>query len=68
MHGVGDYNLEQRLQKCTEKVTHCIHDLWQSIQITDKQECCVPSADKIRIAVAELTSIVPQVSIYLLNK
>lgn len=51
--------LEYRLTKATERVTHCIQELWKCIQGPTRAESCVPGADKIRAAVAELTTVLP---------
>lgn len=59
--GTDSDSLEIRLTKSTENVTHCIHELWKSIQGSGRGEGCVPGAEKIKMAVNELTSIVPPV-------
>ncbi|GLV34216.1 G protein-coupled receptor kinase interacting ArfGAP [Carabus blaptoides fortunei] len=55
-------SIEQRLKKATANVTMCIQDLWKCIQDTsvNKKDGYSLCADRIRVAVAELTTVVPQ--------
>lgn len=59
MYGDTTNNLEQSVHKYTKNVTHCIQELCYCIQSPHKQEYCVSCAEQIRIAVIELTSIIP---------
>lgn len=48
----------------TEQVTKRIQELWMAMQDPGHREAFVPCAERIRVAVAELTAIFPQVIIY----
>uniref|UniRef100_A0A0C9RS72 GIT2_0 protein n=1 Tax=Fopius arisanus TaxID=64838 RepID=A0A0C9RS72_9HYME len=45
----------------TEQVTRRIQELWMAMQDPGHREAFVPCAERIRVAVAELTAIFPQV-------
>ena len=45
----------------TEQVTRRIQELWHAMQDPAHREAFVPCAERIRVAVAELTAIFPQV-------
>lgn len=45
----------------TDQVTKRIQELWSTMQAPDTRHAFVPCAERIRVAVAELTAIFPQV-------
>lgn len=45
----------------TDQVTKRIQELWATMQSPDTRHAFVPCAERIRVAVAELTAIFPQV-------
>lgn len=47
----------------TDQVTKRIQELWAHMQAPDTRQAFVPCAERIRVAVAELTAIFPQVSL-----
>lgn len=50
----------------TEQVTRRIQELWLAMQDPSQREAFVPCAERIRVAVAELTAIFPQVTFIVL--
>lgn len=50
------------VMQCTEHVTEGIKQLWRCIQGTSARDECVQCADRIRIAVANLTTAITNVS------
>ncbi|XP_076235244.1 ARF GTPase-activating protein GIT1 isoform X1 [Calliopsis andreniformis] len=50
----------EEVTKRTEQVTKRIHELWMAMQDPKQREAFVPCAERIRVAVAELTAIFPQ--------
>lgn len=53
---------------CTDQVTKGIQELWMAMQDPTHKEDFVPCAEKIRLAVTELTTIFSQVYIILYYK
>lgn len=56
----------EEVTRRTEQVTRRIQELWMAMQEPNRREAFVPCAERIRVAVAELTAIFPQASIYLI--
>lgn len=52
-------NRETILQ-CTEQITRTIQELCKAIQEPDKEEC-VTSAEKVKVSVVRLASVLPKV-------
>lgn len=50
----------EEVTKRTEQVTKRIQELWKAMQDPSQREAFVPCAERIRVAVAELTAIFPQ--------
>lgn len=51
----------EEVTRRTEQVTRRIQELWMAMQDPKQREAFVPCAERIRVAVAELTAIFPQV-------
>lgn len=51
----------EEVTRRTEQVTRRIQELWMAMQDPSQREAFVPCAERIRVAVAELTAIFPQV-------
>lgn len=49
--------------QCTEQVTKGIQQLWKCIQGPQRDEC-IPCADRIKLAVSNLTAAVPAVTMF----
>jgi hypothetical protein len=47
--------------RCTDQVTKRIQELWASMQDLEGRDTFVPCAERIRVAVAELIAVFPQV-------
>lgn len=47
----------------TDQVTKRIQELWATMQAPDTRHAFMPCAERIRVAVAELTAIFPQVNV-----
>ncbi|XP_066589482.1 ARF GTPase-activating protein GIT1 [Prorops nasuta] len=58
--GASSLPSSEDVTRRTEQVTKRIQELWMAMQDPSHREAFVPCAKKIRIAVAELTSIFPQ--------
>ncbi|XP_020286326.1 ARF GTPase-activating protein GIT1 isoform X2 [Pseudomyrmex gracilis] len=58
----GALNLppSEEVNRRTEQVTRRIQELWMAMQDPSQREAFVPCAERIRVAVAELTAIFPQ--------
>ncbi|XP_066997754.2 ARF GTPase-activating protein GIT2 isoform X3 [Anabrus simplex] len=52
--------LSEEVVRRTDQVTKRIQELWTSMQDPEKRDAFVPCAERIRVAVAELTAIFPQ--------
>ncbi|GLH03995.1 Uncharacterized protein GBIM_09792 [Gryllus bimaculatus] len=52
--------LSEEVVRRTDQVTKRIQELWASMQELDRRDAFVPCAERIRVAVAELTAIFPQ--------
>ncbi|XP_029036358.1 ARF GTPase-activating protein GIT1 isoform X3 [Osmia bicornis bicornis] len=50
----------EEVTRRTEQVTRRIQELWMAMQDRKQREAFVPCAERIRVAVAELTAIFPQ--------
>ncbi|XP_054011690.1 ARF GTPase-activating protein GIT1 [Hylaeus anthracinus] len=50
----------EEVTRRTEQVTRRIQELWMAMQDPKQREAFVPCAERIRVAVAELTAIFPQ--------
>lgn len=50
----------EEVTRRTEQVTKRIQELWKAMQDPSQREAFVPCAERIRVAVAELTAIFPQ--------
>ncbi|KAG7204050.1 hypothetical protein KM043_001908 [Ampulex compressa] len=50
----------EEVTRRTEQVTRRIQELWMAMQDSSQREAFVPCAERIRVAVAELTAIFPQ--------
>lgn len=57
----------EEVTRRTEQVTRRIQELWIAMQNPSQREAFVPCAERIRVAVAELTAIFPQVRLHSLN-
>jgi G protein-coupled receptor kinase interacting protein 2 len=53
--------LAEEVVRRTDQVTKRIQELWASMQDLEGRDTFVPCAERIRVAVAELTAIFPQV-------
>lgn len=53
--------LAEEVKRRTDQLTKRIQELWTSMQNIEKRDALVPCAERIRVAVAELTAIFPQV-------
>ena len=54
--------LSEEVTRRTDHVTRRIQELWLAMQDLSKKDSFVPCAERIRVAVAELTTIFPQVN------
>jgi len=59
--GAPNLPSSEEVTKRTEQVTKRIQELWMAMQDPSQREAFVPCAERIRVAVAELTAIFPQV-------
>ncbi|XP_075220348.1 ARF GTPase-activating protein GIT1 [Lycorma delicatula] len=57
---VGSMPQSEEVVKRTDQVTKRIQELWSTMQSPDSRHGFVPCAERIRVAVAELTAIFPQ--------
>ncbi|XP_026674278.1 ARF GTPase-activating protein GIT1 isoform X2 [Ceratina calcarata] len=58
--GVPSLPPSEEVTRRTEQVTRRIQELWMAMQDPKQREAFVPCAERIRVAVAELTAIFPQ--------
>lgn len=58
--GVPSLPPSEEVTRRTEQVTRRIQELWKAMQDPKQREAFVPCAERIRVAVAELTAIFPQ--------
>ncbi|XP_039292599.1 ARF GTPase-activating protein GIT2 [Nilaparvata lugens] len=59
-NAVGPMPQSEEVIRRTEQVTKRIQELWSTMQSPDSRHTFVPCAERIRVAVAELTAIFPQ--------
>lgn len=59
-YGIPSLPPSEEVTKRTERVTRRIQELWMAMQDPNQREAFVPCAERIRVAVAELTAIFPQ--------
>ncbi|KDR18062.1 ARF GTPase-activating protein GIT2 [Zootermopsis nevadensis] len=52
--------LAEEVVRRTDQVTKCIQELWASMQDLEGRDTFIPCAERIRVAVAELSAIFPQ--------
>lgn len=60
-YGIPTLPPSEEVTRRTEQVTRRIQELWMAMQDPHQREAFVPCAERIRVAVAELTAIFPQV-------
>ncbi|XP_011053782.1 PREDICTED: ARF GTPase-activating protein GIT2-like isoform X1 [Acromyrmex echinatior] len=58
--GLPNLPPSEEVTRRTEQVTRRIQELWMAMQDPSQREAFVPCAERIRVAVAELTAIFPQ--------
>jgi len=61
--GLPNLPPSEEVTRRTEQVTRRIQELWMAMQDPSQREAFVPCAERIRVAVAELTAIFPQVKL-----
>lgn len=66
--GVSSLPSSEEVTRRTEQVTRRIQELWMAMQDPAHREVFVPCSERIRIAVAELVAIFPQVIKYYVQK
>ncbi|KAL6421007.1 hypothetical protein ACFW04_013559 [Cataglyphis niger] len=59
-YGAPNLPPSEEVTRRTEQVTRRIQELWMAMQDPSQREAFVPCAERIRVAVAELTAIFPQ--------
>ncbi|XP_072744882.1 ARF GTPase-activating protein GIT1-like [Anoplolepis gracilipes] len=59
-YGAPSLPPNEEVTRRTEQVTRRIQELWMAMQDPSQREAFVPCAERIRVAVAELTAIFPQ--------
>ncbi|XP_046826384.1 ARF GTPase-activating protein GIT1 isoform X3 [Vespa crabro] len=59
-YGIPTLPPSEEVTRRTEQVTRRIQELWMAMQDPHQREAFVPCAERIRVAVAELTAIFPQ--------
>ncbi|KAK2575459.1 hypothetical protein KPH14_011191 [Odynerus spinipes] len=59
-YGIPSLPPGEEVTRRTEQVTRRIQELWMAMQDPSQRESFVPCAERIRVAVAELTAIFPQ--------
>ncbi|XP_024943398.1 ARF GTPase-activating protein GIT1 isoform X2 [Cephus cinctus] len=59
-YGAPNLPPSEEVTRRTEQVTRRIQELWMAMQDPSRREAFVPCAERIRVAVAELTAIFPQ--------
>ncbi|XP_006608086.1 ARF GTPase-activating protein GIT2 isoform X2 [Apis dorsata] len=59
-YGAPNLPSSEEVTRRTEQVTKRIRELWMAMQDPKQREAFVPCAERIRVAVAELTAIFPQ--------
>ncbi|EFN66920.1 ARF GTPase-activating protein GIT1 [Camponotus floridanus] len=59
-YGAPNLPPNEEVNRRTEQVTRRIQELWMAMQDPSQREAFVPCAERIRVAVAELTAIFPQ--------
>lgn len=59
-YGISNLPSSEEVTRRTEQVTRRIQELWMAMQDPSQREAFVPCAERIRVAVAELTAIFPQ--------